>query len=171
MYCNNQWKHGKMIDAPLWRWRFAPLCCRRSIRVQGNAGIQVPTIQSEKTSCYSILHHTNEQNMYRLVSTAGVPNNWNKVFKTSPKTLLAWKSPPTWDNYSRTYPTTGTLWVSWPAIPNPQNLCVHKHILAPGIFFNPSLENALCYQQKRTHQRRVLNLEPSTSSRATIRER
>jgi hypothetical protein len=40
----------------------------------------------------------------------------------------------------------------------------------PG-FLNPSLENALCYQQKSTHQRRVLNLGPSTSSRATIRER
>ena len=109
--------------------------------------------------------HTNEQNVYRLISTAGVPNNWNKVFETSLKTLLAWKSPPTWENYSR------TLWVSWPVIPNPQNLCVHKHILAPGIFKNLLLENALCYQQKGTHRHRVLNLGPSTSSRAAIRER
>jgi hypothetical protein len=37
----------------------------------------------------------------------------------------------------------------------------------PGFFKN----SALCYQQKGTHRRRVLNLGPSTSSRATIRER
>ncbi len=60
--------------------------------------------------------------------------DWNKVFETSPKTLFTWKSPPTWDNYLHTSPTTGTILVSWTAIPNPQNLCIHKHILAPGIF-------------------------------------
>ncbi len=50
MYRKNWWKYGKITDAPLRRSRFAPRCRRRSICVQGNAAIQVPTILLEKTS-------------------------------------------------------------------------------------------------------------------------
>jgi len=32
--------------------RVAPRCRQRSIRIQGNAEIQVPTILSKKTSCF-----------------------------------------------------------------------------------------------------------------------
>ena len=62
--------------------------------------------------------------------------------------------------------------VSSALILNPQTLCGHKHILAPIFFKYPSQQqHVFFYQQKGTHQHRVLNLGRSTSSRVSICER